>query len=49
VSADLIDRAGVGDDQAFGKFVAPYRRELQAHCYRVRARLLNQSPELSNC
>jgi RNA polymerase sigma-70 factor (TIGR02960 family) len=35
VSTDLIDRARVGDEQAFGALVGPYRRELQAHCYRI--------------
>jgi RNA polymerase sigma-70 factor (TIGR02960 family) len=35
VSADLIDRARTGDEQAFGELVGPHRRELQAHCYRI--------------
>jgi RNA polymerase sigma-70 factor (TIGR02960 family) len=35
MSADLIDRARVGDEQAFGELVGPYRRELQVHCYRI--------------
>ena len=35
VSTDLIGRALAGDERAFGDLVAPYRRELQAHCYRV--------------
>jgi RNA polymerase sigma-70 factor (TIGR02960 family) len=35
VSADLVDRARAGDAQAFGDLVAPYRRELQVHCYRI--------------
>jgi RNA polymerase sigma-70 factor, ECF subfamily len=35
VSTDLIDRARVGDEQAFGELVGPYRRELQVHCYRI--------------
>jgi RNA polymerase sigma-70 factor (ECF subfamily) len=30
-----MDRARVGDEQAFGELVGPYRRELQAHCYRI--------------
>jgi RNA polymerase sigma-70 factor (TIGR02960 family) len=35
VSTDLIDRARVGDEQAFGELVSPFRRELQVHCYRI--------------
>jgi RNA polymerase sigma-70 factor (TIGR02960 family) len=30
-----MDRARAGDAQAFGDLVAPYRRELQVHCYRI--------------
>ncbi len=32
---ELIARARAGDDEAFRKAVAPYRRELQRHCYRM--------------
>ena len=35
MSTDLVDRARAGDGQAFGELVAPYRRELQVHCYRI--------------
>ena len=35
MSTDLIDQARAGDAQAFGDLVAPYRRELQVHCYRI--------------
>ena len=35
MSTDLMDRARAGDGQAFGELVGPYRRELQAHCYRI--------------
>jgi RNA polymerase sigma-70 factor, ECF subfamily len=31
----LLARAREGDDAAFGELVAPYRRELQVHCYRI--------------
>jgi RNA polymerase sigma-70 factor (ECF subfamily) len=35
VATDLITRARAGDEQAYAELVAPYRRELQAHCYRI--------------
>jgi RNA polymerase sigma-70 factor (TIGR02960 family) len=35
VTADLIGRARAGDAEAFQELVAPYRRELQVHCYRM--------------
>ena len=35
MSAELVDRARSGDGAAFGRLVAPYRRELQMHCYRL--------------
>ena len=35
MSTDLIDRARVGDEQAFSELVGRYRRELQVHCYRI--------------
>jgi RNA polymerase sigma-70 factor (TIGR02960 family) len=35
VPTDLITRARDGDRDAFDELVAPHRRELQAHCYRM--------------
>jgi RNA polymerase sigma-70 factor (ECF subfamily) len=32
---DLLRAAKQGDEDAFGRLVAPYRRELQAHAYRM--------------
>ena len=32
---DLLARAQRGDDDAYGRLVAPYRSALQAHCYRM--------------
>jgi len=35
VTADLIDLAVAGDQQAFRQLVAPFERELKVHCYRM--------------
>jgi len=35
VHAGLLERAQAGDNAAFGELIAPYRRELQVHCYRM--------------
>jgi RNA polymerase sigma-70 factor (TIGR02960 family) len=35
VTADLISRARAGDGDAFQELIAPHRRELQVHCYRM--------------
>jgi len=35
VTADLLSRARVGDQEAFRQLVEPYRRHLQLHCYRI--------------
>ncbi|WP_457323073.1 sigma-70 family RNA polymerase sigma factor [Roseateles sp. P5_E11] len=35
MNPDLIDKARAGDGDAFREALAPYRRELQLHCYRM--------------
>jgi RNA polymerase sigma-70 factor (TIGR02960 family) len=35
VTADLLTRARVGDEEAFRQLVEPYRHQLQLHCYRI--------------
>ena len=35
METDLVSLARAGDQEAFGELVAPYRRELQVHCYRI--------------
>jgi len=32
---DLVSKAQAGDGEAFRRLIAPYRRELQLHCYRM--------------
>jgi RNA polymerase sigma-70 factor (TIGR02960 family) len=33
--AQVLSQARLGDEGAFGRLVAPYRRELHVHCYRM--------------
>jgi len=35
LTIDLITRARAGDSESFRELTAPYRRELQVHCYRM--------------
>ncbi|MGC4110074.1 MAG: RNA polymerase subunit sigma-70 [Nocardioides sp.] len=35
MSTELLSLARAGDEAAFGELVAPFRRELQVHCYRI--------------
>ncbi|HEU5389629.1 MAG TPA: RNA polymerase subunit sigma-70 [Streptosporangiaceae bacterium] len=35
MTADLIDLAVAGDEEAFRRLVAPFERELKVHCYRM--------------
>jgi RNA polymerase sigma-70 factor (ECF subfamily) len=35
MDTDLLTLARAGDQDAFGELVAPYRHELQVHCYRI--------------
>ncbi len=35
MSADLIERARAGDEDAFRELVEPYRRDLLLHCYQI--------------
>ena len=35
MTADLVDRARAGEEEAFARLVAPHRRELHVYCYRI--------------
>ena len=35
MTADLVERAQAGDEEAFRRLVDPHRRELHVYCYRI--------------